>query len=171
MSKKYCDTNNILTALQLILNRKIAKGLRLEAKKKKNWRSTKLLLIKPMSSSGYVYYFKACTILTKLCLGLSLKFKPISGVVSFLNRIIFSTTHMIIFLPHTRNGTITFGLSFDTNAWELLYLVTGRNEHDKVNVLPPPTLIHQSVKFYFYFVLKSQTLHIPPYGGRGGDKM
>jgi hypothetical protein len=35
MSKKYCDTKNILMALQLILNRKIAMNLRLEAKEEK----------------------------------------------------------------------------------------------------------------------------------------
>jgi hypothetical protein len=121
-----------------------------------------------MSSSGYVFYFKACTIPTKLCLGLSPKFSPISGVVSLLNRTIFSTAHMTIFLPHTKSGTITFGLSFDTNSWELLYLTTVSNEHDTVNVLPPHTIIQQSVKFYFHFVLKSQTLHVPPYLGGGG---
>jgi len=35
MSKKYCDIKNILIALQLILNPKIAKDLSLEAKEEK----------------------------------------------------------------------------------------------------------------------------------------
>jgi hypothetical protein len=43
LSKKYCDTNNILIDLQLILNRKIAKDLSLEAeedKERKNYKGT-----------------------------------------------------------------------------------------------------------------------------------
>jgi hypothetical protein len=115
LSKKYCYTNNILIDMLLILNRKITKELSLEAKEEKELKNYKVLLISRISSSGYVFDFKACTIPTKLCLGLSLEFNPISGVVSLLNLKIVSTAHMAIFLPHTRSGRITFGLSFDTN--------------------------------------------------------
>jgi len=41
LSKKYCDTNNILIALQLILDRKIANGLRIEVKEEKERKNYK----------------------------------------------------------------------------------------------------------------------------------
>jgi hypothetical protein len=103
LSKKHCDTNNILIALQLILNRKIAMDLSLDAKEEKERKNYKGTISNTYVNSGFVFYFKACTIPTKLCLGLSLKLNPISGVVSLLNRIILSTIHMTIFLPHTRS--------------------------------------------------------------------
>lgn len=41
LSKKYCDTNKILIALQLILNWKIAKDLSLETKEQKERKNYK----------------------------------------------------------------------------------------------------------------------------------